>query len=230
MPVPRRYVAGRQWPLAVRHAPFLPTSRPRPVLPWRRRPVAMVCVGGYSRRQVAAMRADSALAAATPELLALLGRAEDPGACAACAASRWLRAHALLASRGWRYVRDELADMGEVAAGTEEAHDCDWPVPWPEGTDRRVPLFSAVDRHGGLELRLPLSVRSISAIVKQRLATGEDGAAAPVRARSRATRRPERDRDEARQALARLDALGGLVDEADAMAEAVLAKFEAGLS
>ena len=58
-----------------------------------------------------------------------------------------------LASHGWRYVRDELADLGEVAAGTEQDHDCDWPVPWPEALDRRVPLFSAIDHHGGLELR-----------------------------------------------------------------------------
>jgi len=193
--------------------------------------VAMACLGGYSRRQLAALRVNAALAEGTPALLARLGRDEAPGTCPACAASRWLRAQARLASHGWRNVRDELADMGEVTAGSEEYHDCEWPVLWPDGnSDERVPLFSAIDRHGSPELRLPLSARAISAIVKQRLAAGEGGAPV-VRSLRRAHRRPERDEAgaEARQALARLDALGGLVDEADAMAEAVLANLEAGL-
>ena len=196
--------------------------------------VAMVCLGGYSRRQLAAMRTGTALVAGTPELLACLGRTEAPGACPACAASRWLRVQALFGSSGWRYVRDELADVGEATAGAEGGHDCDWPVPWPEGMDRRVPLFSAIDRHGGLELRLPLSARAMSAIVRERLAAGEGGAAPTARtAPNRTSRKPTPSRKEAealrRQAIARLDALDDLVEEADAMAEAVLASFEAGL-
>ena len=191
--------------------------------------VAMACLGGYSHRQLAAMRTNEALVVGTPELLARLGRAEGPGPCPACAASRWLRVQAQLASYGWRHVRDELADLGEVTAGAEEHHDCDWPVPWPKGLDRRVPLFSAIDHHGGLELRLALSERSMISIVKERLAAGEDGAPVPQPAR----RRPLLSRQEAearrRQALGRLDALDGLVDEAGTMAEAVLARFEAGL-
>ena len=195
--------------------------------------VAMACTGGYSRRQLAAMRTDEALVTGTPELLVRLGRAEGPGACPACAASRWLRVQARLASHGWRHVRDELADIGEVAAGAEEHHDCDWPVPWPKGLDRRVPLFSAIDHHGGLELRLPLSARSMSTIVKERLAAGEDGVPAPRPVPRPARRRPTPNKGEAearrRQALARLDALDGLVDEVGAEADAVLARFEAGL-
>jgi hypothetical protein len=193
--------------------------------------VAMACLGGYSHRQLAAMRTDEALVAGTPELLARLGRAEGPGPCPACAASRWLRVQARLASHGWRQVRDELADLGEVTAGTEEHHDCNWPVPWPEALDRRVPLFSAIDHHGGLELRLPLSARSMSAIVKERLAAGEDGTPAPRPVPQPASGRSVPDRQEAearrRQALAHLAALDDLVDEAGTMAEAVLARFEA---
>ena len=195
--------------------------------------VAMACLGGYSHRQLAAMRTDEALVAGTPELLARLGRAEGPRPFPACAASRWLRVQAQLASYGWRHVRDELADLGEVTAGAEEHHDCDWPVPWPKGLDRRVPLFSAIDHHGGLELRLALSARSMSTIVKERLAAGEDGTPTLQQAAQPVRRRPVPDRQEAearrRQALARLAALDDLVDEAGDMAEAVLARFEAGL-
>ena len=184
--------------------------------------VAMACLGGYSHRQLAAMRANEALVAGTPELLARLGCSEGPGTCPACAASRWLRTQARLASYGWRHVREELADMGEVPAGAEEHHDCDWPVPWPKGLDRRVPLFSAIDHHGGLELRLTLSARSMSTIVRERLAAGGD---APIRPPGHEKVSEARRR----QALARLDALDNLVDEVGDMAEAVLARFEAGL-
>jgi len=116
--------------------------------------VAMSCLGGYSRRQLAALRVNAALAQSTPALLARLGRDESPGTCPACAASRWLRVQARPASHGWRNVRDEFADMGEVTASSEEYHDCEWPVPWPDGnSNERVPLFSVIDRHGGIELR-----------------------------------------------------------------------------
>ncbi|MGC8628543.1 MAG: hypothetical protein ACP5VR_13545 [Acidimicrobiales bacterium] len=196
--------------------------------------VAMVCAGGYSRRQLAAMKANDTLASAVPDLLERLGHAEAPGACPACALTRWLRVHALLAAQGWRRVRDEFSDIGEIAASTEESHDCQWPLAWPEQASLVAPLFSAIDYHGNIELRLALSTRSMSAIVAERIADGEEPS---IRAKQQpgvaklAKHRPSADEATAmgQASLARLEALDALVDQTDAMAEAVLANFEAGL-
>jgi hypothetical protein len=91
--------------------------------------VALICVDGLTRRQVRALRA-------APDQAPGLSPAIEPGACSACAVSRWLRVHALAAAAGWRAARGELADIGEVPARDEIAHDCARPIRWPDGPIR----------------------------------------------------------------------------------------------
>jgi hypothetical protein len=193
--------------------------------------VAMVCVGGYSRKEMGRLRVDASLVGSVPVVMERLGRAQDPGSCPACALTRWLRAHACMGAYGWRALRDELADLGERRARDEGLHDCERGIAWPGRLDA-VPLFAAIDGRGGLELRLPLSARSVTAIVHARLAAAP---AAPVPSRAPMAGRtgPRRSPEELaalRQAVsARLSELDALVDEADVMAEAVLGRFDQGL-
>lgn len=107
------------------------------------------------------------------QLLGSMTNTGAPGACPACALSRWLRVAAQLEDRGWRAVRAELADYGEVTAGDERTHDCTHALPAGSGSGQGVLLFCAIDRHGIPETGYPLSTRSITAIVAGRLRTGE---------------------------------------------------------
>ena len=134
--------------------------------------VALICAGGLTRRQVRALPA-------TPGRAPVLSPAVEPGACPACAVSRWLRVHALAAAAGWRAVRAELADIGEVPARQETAHDCTRPVRWPN-RPARWPMFSAIDRHGWVNEAVPLSVRSITTVVACRLEEGERRSHSPI--------------------------------------------------
>jgi len=185
--------------------------------------VAMVCVGGFTRRSLVAMGTGSVLD--LPALLARLGRDGSPGACPACAVSRWLRARAAVATRGWRWVREQLADLGEVRAATLGRHDCERDLSWPPETCGNEPLFAAIDRHGGMELRLALSARSVSTVVHRRLAVPVEPT---ITSQGRWVPRPSSQ--EVEGARQRLDALTGWAEQAVDAADAVLARFEAAVS
>ncbi len=191
--------------------------------------VAMVCAGGYSRRELRSMRVNAGLLASIPSALARVPRAEAPVPGPACALSRWLRVHAFMAAHGWRELRNELADMGEVTAGSREDHDCEQPLAWPRQLDGG-PLFMAVDHRGGLELRLALSKRSVTAIVGAHLADSGEGSGQDEQARVVGGLTPAYSVEEAiamrRASLVRLEELDRLVDHVDAMAEAVLAGID----
>jgi len=178
-----------------------------------------------------------------------------PGTCPACALTRWQRIVTTTAAAGWRTVRNHLADLGETTAEDESFHDCTRPVgepdltdddPWVsgclgrrEGDSRPVPLFCAIDRHGTPQIDYPLSTRSVTALVAARLAAAahtdrpRPAAIAPDQpgasftwssddhARVVATRHAATDR------LASFEAD---LDEADAYAEAILARLDAELS
>ena len=134
--------------------------------------VALICVGGLTRRQVRTLCPASGQ---TPGFAPTV----EPGACPACAVSRWLRVHALAAAAGWRAARGELADIGEVPARAEVVHDCARPIQWPDKPGR-WPMFSAIDRHGWVNEAVPLSVRSITTVVACRLDEGERRSGRPV--------------------------------------------------
>lgn len=203
--------------------------------------VSLVCAGGLSRDRARLVGAAGARiedgagterrlvarGASGEETLACLEVADEPGACPVCALSRWLRCHRLAATSGWRAVRCELADMGEIAAADSDGHDCaEAPPALPERY--RSPLFSAIDRHGWAELAHPLSRRSVTTIVTRRLlaascSTGTGPLAPPVPGGRplRGSAEGARARSEAQRRLAALEAL---LDETDAYAEAVLAR------
>lgn len=72
-------------------------------------------------------------------------------------------------------MRAELADLGEIPAGAEAAHDCAQPLVWPQALGSEgPPLFCAIDRHGAPETGWAISTRSITTIVAERLAAGEE--------------------------------------------------------
>ena len=189
--------------------------------------VALICTGGLTRRHVRSLCPASS---ETP----VLAPAVEPGACPACAVSRWLRVHALAAAAGWRAARGELADIGEVPARDEVVHDCARPIRWPDKPGR-WPMFSAIDRHGWVNEAVPLSVRSITTVVACRLDEGERRSGRPVAvnpggpahvqgtAPSSDFRRGLRARQEANQRLAELEAM---IEVADMYAESVLDHLE----
>jgi hypothetical protein len=143
--------------------------------------------------------------------------------------------HALAAAAGWRAVRGELADLGEVPARDEDVHDCARRIRWPD-RPVRWPMFSAIDRHGWVDEAVPLSVRSITTVVACRLEEGEHrgGSAgvtdlpdSPSHVNETAPSRNHQHGVQARQeASRRLEELGAMVDAADAYAEAVLEHLE----
>lgn len=137
--------------------------------------VALVAAARFTHRHVRALR----VASGSIDIGAV-PRLDPPGACPACALTRWARTAADIERVGWRSVRYRLADLGEVTAGSLDFHECATPVVWPERAGYQPPLFVAVDRHGGLETVLPLSRRSISAIVSQRLAATRDRPEVPA--------------------------------------------------
>jgi hypothetical protein len=190
--------------------------------------VALICSGGLTRRQVRALRAVADQAPVLPP-------AAKPGGCPACAVSRWLRVHALAAAAGWRAARGELADIGEVPARDEVVHDCARPIRWPDKPGR-WPMFSAIDRHGWVNEVLSLSVRSITTVVACRLDEGGRRSVSPVAcdlpdgapvvhgvSPSGNDQQGLRARQEARR---RLEELEGMIDAADAYAEAVLERLD----
>ena len=188
--------------------------------------VALICPGGLTRRQVRALRA-------APGQTPVLSPAFEPGACPACAVSRWLRVHALAAAAGWRAARGELADIGEVPARDENAHDCARPIRWPDRPGR-WPMFSAIDRHGWVDEALPLSVRSITTVVAFRLGEGERRCSSPVvgdlpdgRPKVQEAGGNHQDGLQARrQASRRLEELEGMIDAVDAYAETILERLD----
>lgn len=123
--------------------------------------VALVAVGGLTRRQVRGLRAS------WPPVLASSG---DPGSCPACAETRWRRALLVGLADGWRQVRYELTELEPATAAEHTWHDCERPLPPVPDLAAAAPLAVAVDRHGWADERRPLSARSISAIVSRRLA------------------------------------------------------------
>ncbi len=199
----------------------------------------LICTAGMTRRQIQTLYPGLAVGG-HGTTVAVMAATEHPGTCPACALSRWQRVHATIGADGWRAVRDELADLGEVPAGTQTDHDCTRPIPWPEASAwRRPPLFSPIDRHGAPEATCPLSGRSITTIVATRLHTaaydptadlpdGSDTAAGRRGAWDETDR--HRVRDQRKQAMERLAAIDTLVDEADAYAEAILERLDTDLN
>jgi hypothetical protein len=190
--------------------------------------VALFCIGGLSRRRMRSLRA-------APGQTPVLSPVVEPGACPACSVSRWLRVHALAAAAGWRAVRGQLADIGEVPARDEAAHDCARPVRWPDRSGR-WPMFSAIDRHGWVNEAVPVSARSITTVVAHRLVEGGRRSssrggidllgsppnvqgAAPSGSRQRGARARQ-------EASRRLEDLEAMIDAADAYAEAVLGRLD----
>jgi len=167
---------------------------------------AAVAVCGLSRPAVRRLTARP-----SPGLSGLLrARTDRPGVCPACAITRWARLVVHVETFGTRHVRDELADTDLAVAGAADWHDCDIPVRWPPPASPGPPLFSAVDRHGSLELALPLTVRSVGKIVAEFAASvrpGPDGPPGPS-----GTARPVRAGDDSER-LARLDRL---IDDVEA--------------
>jgi hypothetical protein len=162
--------------------------------------VVLICAAGLTRAQVQALHSGSrqglprgsadALHGRVPEaglsigecpaaaVLKAMPRTDTAGTCPACALSRWLRVVARLDDRGWRTVRAELADYGEVPASDETSHDCALMIAPPATSrGREIPLFCAIDRHGAPETGYPLSIRSITAVVAGRLHAGEQAPA-----------------------------------------------------
>jgi len=181
---------------------------------------------------------------------------EDPGTCPACALTRWQWVATATAAAGWRTVRNHLADLGETTAGDETFHDCTRAASAPDLPDdedgwvpghpgrrqdenRPGPLFYAIDRHGTPQIGYPLSTRSITTIVAARLAAAahtdrrQPAATAPDQTKSFAAWSSE---DHSRVVAARQAATDRLasfeadLDEADAYAEAILARLDAELS
>lgn len=225
--------------------------------------VALICTAGLTRRQTQALQTSPATTqgeeqrgagtAGESGLPAVVATAH-PGACPACALTRWQWVAAMTAAAGWRTVRGHVADLGETTAADETSHDCTRPAGEPDLSDddqwvlgrlgrrlvdsRPVPLFCAIDRHGTPQTGYPLSTRSITTIVAARLAAAhtdrhQPAATAPDQTKSFAAWSSE---DHARVVTARqavTDRLASFeadLDQADAYAEAILARLDAELS
>lgn len=103
----------------------------------------------------------------------VVGRDDQPDACPACAVTRWLRVVSAI-DHGYRAVAMNLVD---VTQKNETRHDCDVPLhdpTRPESDWREVgPLLLSLDTHGWTRPRVPLSTRSITAIITpRRIPTG----------------------------------------------------------
>ena len=221
--------------------------------------VALVCSAGLTRRQIRALctppsnQAGERWPGAVGEsTLPAVGATEQPGPCPACALTRRQRVATTTVAAGWRTVRKHLADLGETAAEDERSHDCTRPageadlsddgwVPGHLGSrlddSRPVPLFCAIDRHGTPQTDYPLSTRSVTTIVAARLAAAAelhrpamnvpDRPGAPATWSSDDHTRVVAARQAATDRLASFEAD---LDEADAYAEAILARLDAELS
>jgi len=145
----------------------------------------------------------------------------------------------MIAAVGWRAVRAELADIGETPASSETTHDCARAVTWPQPfAECRLPLFTAIDRHGSPDLN-PLTARSITTLIAGRLSTAEASLSTSsgldpdtlTAAADDTWTKADRTRvwDERKRGLERLAAFDSLLDLADAHAEAVLQRLDAAL-
>jgi len=204
--------------------------------------VALICDAGYTRARAQALHADPDPdpAARRPDPGGLAGRVrrgEDPGSCPACALSRWQRVAAGLERDGWRAVRAELADQGEVPAAEQTSHDCTAPIPWIPPARYPPPLLCAIDRHGVPQTGWPLSTRTLTAIVAARLAAA-DQAVADERPAAETSTNPDRpgglsDRDwglaQRRAADQRYQQIEAVLDDAEAQADAILARVQAAM-
>lgn len=204
--------------------------------------VAVVCTAGFTRRQSRNLRSEvDAHGQLGVPGLPVLPTTRLPGPCPACALTRWLRVHAGTAVDGWRAVRADLADLGEVLAGTDTTHDCTRPLLWPltPGERGTTPLFAPINRHGTPET-WSISTRSITTIVATRLAAvpraalSEDGWHVPPSTAGEANQSWGAD-DRARVVAERKAAadrfadIESSLDAADAYAESVLARLNAAL-
>lgn len=223
--------------------------------------VALVCSAGLTRAQVQDLRTMAApelplgsipaqqvegsgrTAASAGDggdplgLLRRMAKTEAPGSCPACALSRWLHVAAHLEQHGWRSVRAELADYGEIPAAEERTHDCAQPFAWPTTRGGGSPLFVGIDRHGAPENGYALSSRSITAIVAGRLSGGADTRQADrwgakvdegVTAARVGERRPWGP-EERRRAAARFVEVEATLDDIESGAEAILARVHAAM-
>lgn len=216
--------------------------------------VALVCAAGLTRAQVQALRTgtghcapcdqrsvQSGRSAADREeptaILASIARTETAGSCPACALSRWLHVAAGLERSGWRTVRAELADLGEVPAGAETAHDCAQLLAWPPTNGHGgLPLFCAIDRHGAPETGWALSTRSITAIVASRLhvadqADGSQWTDAEIHDGivGAGDGRRQWGTEDRRRAAERFAEVDATLDQMEAEAEAIMARVKAAM-
>jgi len=219
--------------------------------------VTLVCCAGLTRRQVQALRTLPAGLGDGPAARPVgewappaVAPTVDPGTCPACALTRWQWVATTTARAGWRTVRNHLADLGEDLAGSGTFHDCtrgvyaadvtedkQWVGSQP-ATNEPAPLFCAIDRHGTPQTGYPLSTRSITTVVAARLATAARADRLPVtsttaRVDARATWGSDdhaRVIAERQAATERLASFEADLDEADAYAEAVLARLDAELT
>jgi len=221
--------------------------------------VALVCTAGLTRRQIQALRTppssqgdDQRPGTVGESAPPAVAATEDTGTCPACALTRWQWVATTTAAAGWRTVRNDLADLGEILAGAETTHHCTQPLEpgstgddrWGRYPSRRVdddrpqPLVCAIDRHGTPQTAYPLSVRSITTIVATRLAnatrTDRTSPSGPSFTAAAAAR-PWNEDDHARALAERkagTDRLAGYQDALDAAdayayAEAILARLDA---
>lgn len=163
-----------------------------------------------------------------------LTRDEMPGTCRVCALTRWLRIlniveQGLSREAGWIAVKRDLAGRWAQCADAANEHDCGRALgaAW-----RRSPvLLPAMDRHGWVDGRAPLSVRSISTISLRRR-DAADHERLPVYVAEQTAVEPPRlaplARDHAARTLAstreQLAGLDPLLDRLDQEIEAALAR------
>jgi hypothetical protein len=174
--------------------------------------VSLVCVAGFSRDQVRLAR----LGDDWHGVVVAMPTTGNAGTCPRCALTRWLRARASVATYGWRAVRYELEEAGPALAGMALHHDCDEGLTVTTGCDE--PAFSAIGRHGLVEL-VPLSRRSISAVVSRQFSAVAVPALVPSQQRGAKAPSPK----ERAEALRRLDELCVAMDRALDGAEAQIA-------
>jgi hypothetical protein len=101
---------------------------------------------------------------------------DHPGACQACASTRWLRTAALAHHRSRAAVREHFLRPPQHHEGTAEplgmagaGHDCARPVDpgWREAWQ----LLPAIDQHGWITDWRPMSTRAITAVIAARQTT-----------------------------------------------------------
>ncbi len=99
---------------------------------------------------------------------------DDPGTCAACAVTRWLR----IVGPVWTGFRGDVIRLLDPTKGNLDRHDCGQPVPgeWRRAEQLLLPL----DVHGWARTGAGLSCRSITSIVPTRRTQAANGASPEV--------------------------------------------------